>query len=183
MTNMRNLIILALFIIAGISLFFFGRVNPSAPSIPRSNVHDQVVEIGKVAPDFELESFDGTTRRLSDYRGKAVILDFWAAWCPFCVDEIPDLQKTQDEYQDSLVMIGIHRTDTESKEIGIEFFDRLSGKYLVLMDKSGELYKAYARPQGMPVAAFIDKEGVVQDIKVGPKTLEEIKQKVKSLLD
>src|SRR5690625_7259127 len=65
---------------------------------PDKNTEDEVtanvgIEVGDLAPDFELETLDGETVKLSDYKGEKVLLNFWATWCPPCRVEIPDIQK------------------------------------------------------------------------------------------
>lgn len=144
----------------------------------------QSFTIGQKAPDFALKDFDGKEVKLSDfYRQKAVVLDFWAAWCPFCVEEMPALEKAQQAYKENLVMIGVHRTDSgEAIETGKKFADERGVTYLLLQG-TGEIYKASTKGlNAMPVAVFIDKNGIVQDMKFGPKTEEEIKEKVEKLL-
>lgn len=139
---------------------------------------------GKKAPNFTLKDFDGRSVELSEFYGKkAVVLDFWAAWCPFCVAEMLTLQKAQNQYKNELVMIGVHRTDSgESIETGKKFADERNVTYL-LIQGTEEIYNASIKGvKGMPVAVFIDKSGVVKDIKIGPKTEEEIKEKVSKLV-
>ena len=139
--------------------------------------------VGKKAPDFTLKDFDGNEVFLASFYGKkAVVLDFWAAWCPFCVSEMPELEKAQNAYADKLVMIGVHRTDSnESIATGKKFADEQGVTYLLLQGTSA-IYRASTKGlQGMPVAVFIDKNGVVQEVKVGPKTESEIKEKVDRL--
>lgn len=140
--------------------------------------------IGKKAPDFVLKDFDGKDFNLASFYGqKVVVLDFWAAWCPFCVEEMKILEATQQTYTDELVMIGIHRTDSgEPITTGKKFADEQGVTYL-LVQGTEEIYDASTKGvRGMPVAVFIDKNGVVQDVKVGPKTEEEIKEKVEKLI-
>lgn len=141
----------------------------------------QNFEKGQKAPDVQFVDFNGKIYKLSDYRGKAVVLDFWAAWCPFCIEEMPELQRAQNKYKDSLVMIGIHRTDTEKPDAGLKFAKERGVSYLLVADTNGSLYRA-AGGFGMPVAVFIDGNGVVQEVKSGPKTVEEIKEKVEKLV-
>lgn len=137
---------------------------------------------GNKAPDVSFVDFEGETYKLSDFAGKAIVLDFWAGWCPFCIEEMPELQKAQDKHGDELVMVGVHRTDTESINTGLKFAKDLDVSYLLVSDADGSLYRA-AGGFGMPVAVFIDKEGVVQEIKSGPKTTDEIEQKVAKLVE
>lgn len=141
-------------------------------------------EVGQKAPDFTLKDFAGKDISLSEFYGKkAVVLDFWAAWCPFCVEEMPVLEKAQQVYEDNLVMIGVHRTDSgEGIETGKKFADERGVTYL-LVQGTEDIYDASTKGvKGMPVAVFIDKAGIVHDVKIGPKTAQEIEQKITSLL-
>lgn len=136
---------------------------------------------GEPAPPVRLQSFAGEDIELSQWYGDtAIVLDFWAGWCPFCVGEMPALQKAQDAYRDDLVIVGVHRTDTESVAAGKRFADDLGVSYLLVED-DGSLYRAVGGV-GMPVAVYIDSDGVVQEIKSGPKTEEEIRQRAEALL-
>lgn len=149
--------------------------NPSNTQVTGLFVKDQD------APDYVLTDFDGNPHKISDYKGKVVVLDFWAAWCPFCVDEMPELQKAQDENKDNVVIVGIHRTDTESIETGNSFAQKRGVKYLLVSDEDGKLYDA-SGSFGMPVAIYVDKKGIVREIKIGPKTADEINTTIKGLL-
>lgn len=135
---------------------------------------------GSKAPNFTFVDFNENKHTLSEFKGKAVILDFWAAWCPYCISELPELQKAQEE-NPNLVIIGIHRTDTESKDAGLRFATERGVKYLLVSDTDGSLYRA-AGGFGMPVAVFIDKDQNVVNIKVGPKSAAEIYQLVAEIL-
>src|SRR3989338_7669133 len=66
------------------------------------------ITIGKTAPDFELETLEGKKAKLSDYRGKKVILNFWASWCPPCREEMPEFQRIYSENKDKLVVVGVN---------------------------------------------------------------------------
>lgn len=125
--------------------------------------------------DFTLQDFDGNEVSLSDFKGKVVFLDFWAAWCPFCVGELPEIEQVHQTYGD-IVVIGVHRTNTESLETGRKFAEERGVTYTLLQDSDGSVYDAFTggRPF-MPVAVFIDKEGKVQDTLFGPKTSEQIR--------
>lgn len=131
---------------------------------------------------FVLESFEGETIAFSDFEGQPVFIDFWASWCPFCIHEIPEIQKIHETYED-LVVIGIHRSDTESYERGKEFIDELGVTYLVLKDEDGSVYQFYSggRPL-MPLAVLIDEHGEIQDQLLGPKTAEQMAEKLMKLL-
>jgi peroxiredoxin len=141
-------------------------------------------EEGRPAPDFTLVDFEGNIVKLSNLRGRPVFIDFWAKWCPFCTDEMPEIEKIHKEFGNDLVVIGIHRTNTESVSAG-EDFAKNDAKvtYQILQDKTDEVYRAYTPSfAGMPVAAWIDKDGILVKLKIGPKTNEEIRENVKAIL-
>lgn len=140
----------------------------------------EVFERGREAPDLTLVDFDKNSHSLSNFEGKVVLLDYWAAWCPYCVNEMPILQEIDEEYQD-VVVVGIHRTDTESEKIGLNFAEDIGVEYLLIADSDGSLYEA-AGGFGMPVAVYIDKDGVVRNIKSGPKTKQDIEGELELLL-
>lgn len=187
MKNSKIIIAVVLLVVLGVGGYvIFGKNTEVEPKGEPLTVNFQAVEVenfqkGQKAPDIAFVDFDGGTHRLSDYQGKAVVLDFWAAWCPYCIEEMPELQKAQDKYKDKLVMIGVHRTDTEKPDAGLKFAKERGVSYLLVADTNGSLYKA-AGGFGMPVAVFIDSRGVVQEVKSGPKTVEEIQEKVAALL-
>lgn len=116
--------------------------------------------VGDIAPSFTLLTTDGENVSLSDFRGKVVMINFWATWCPFCVDEMPDIQKVHDEFGDSLVVIGINRA--ESLETQETFFDELNTDftYTLLMDSSDSTALRYGI-RAMPTTFFLDGNGVI----------------------
>jgi len=172
---MNKLLITIVILVIAIGGYFFFRKSP--PSTPTTSIS---FKKGEQAPNVTLIDVDGGKHSLSDYTDQVVVLDLWASWCPFCVAEMPELQKAQDAYTD-LVMIGVHRTDTESISIGQKFANDVGVSYLLVTDSDGSLYKA-AGGFGMPVAVFIDKNGVVTEVKSGPKTVSEIQQKIEALV-
>src|SRR5690625_5188421 len=70
------------------------------------------LEKGNLAPDFELETIEGETVKLSDYRGEKVMLNFWATWCPPCRAEMPDMQKFHENHDEG-VILAVNLTETE----------------------------------------------------------------------
>ncbi|MBT5808295.1 TlpA family protein disulfide reductase [Candidatus Uhrbacteria bacterium] len=141
------------------------------------------VDVGQIAQDFTLTSFDGETVSLSDFEGQSVFLDFWAAWCPFCIGEIPEIEAIHQSYGSDVVVIGIHRTATEPAERGEKFVNELGVTYLLLKDDLDEVYGAYSggRPF-MPLAILIDGDGVIVERFIGPKTSEQMHAAFETLM-
>jgi cytochrome c-type biogenesis protein len=181
-----SIIVVVVLVITVIVAGIFLSKTPSKTKEAANSTQEEASVTGsfvkdKEAPDYTLVDFNGNSHKISDYKGKVVVLDFWAAWCPFCVNEMPELQKAQDENKKDVVIVGIHRTDTESMETGANFAKQRGINYLLVSDKSGKLYDA-SGSFGMPVAVYIDKKGIVREIKVGPKTADEINASIESIL-
>ncbi len=175
-----------LVVIAGALLVFnLGSKKSQQPFSTTSQAPSKVssVEAGQPVPDFELADFNGNKVKLSQFLGKPVFLDFWAAWCPFCINEMLEIEKVHEQLGDKLVVLGIHRTATESKETGAQFAQGRGVTYTLLQDPTDQVYKSFTKGGNfMPVAAYIDKEGKLVSIKYGPKTADEINSTVASLV-
>jgi len=121
--------------------------------------------VGKLAPDFELQSLDGKTVSLSDFRGKAVLLNFWATWCGPCRAEMPFLQQVHEEWADKgLVILAVNIGEGQSEVE--EFMEEFGLSFLALLDTDREVALQY-NVRAIPTTYFIDKEGVIQELKVG----------------
>lgn len=139
--------------------------------------------IGQIAPDFILEDAQGNRLRLSDFRGQVVFLNFWASWCPFCIDEMPDIQEVSDEFGEDVVAIFVNRG--ERIQTGQNYIDATLGGVItdpVVYDPSEDVYRAYSAGNFMPVSYVIDENGVVRDMKFGPITKDEIVLKLQNVL-
>lgn len=140
-------------------------------------------EIGQKVSDFELESFDGQQVKLSQFAGKPILIDFWAAWCPFCINEMPEIEKIHQEFSGKLVILGIHRSETEGIEAGAKFAKERGVTYPLLKDSAGQVYKTLTGGRNfMPYALYINKEGKIVKVKAGPKTTEEMRDAVNQLI-
>ena len=172
MANKTLLIIAVLAII--VAIFFISK--PSSPEVSET-LGEGGKNVGDVAFDLSFTTFDGKEDKFSNYRGKVVIVNAWAAWCPFCRDEIPIIESLHKTRGNEVTIIGIHRTETESKKTGAEFaYNDLDVTYLLLQDINGEAYKYYSQGlNAMPLAVYIDSSGIIQERVLGPKNEEQIK--------
>lgn len=131
-----------------------------------TNTNAGLAKIGEPAPKFTLESLDGKKISLSDYKGKVVILDFFALWCKPCKDEIPLIQKAyNDAKKDSLnVEFLLLCIDGKNKKAKIkEFLDNLSVNITTLID-AGKTYQIDYGLKAMPTLIIINKNGIIVDI-------------------
>jgi len=130
---------------------------------------DEGLARGELAPDFELTTLKGEEMRLSDYRGKAVILNFWATWCPPCRAEMPHMQTFYEKQQENDVeVVAVNLTTEDRGMTEIENFVAEFGlSFPIPMDVDGDigaLYQAFS----IPTSYIIDREGRVLHKIVGP---------------
>lgn len=149
--------------------------------LPEVKILEQFV-VGKPAPSFSSQTMQGDPFDVSEYYGrKAIILNFWASWCPDCLIELPELQNMYQLNTDQLMVIGIHRTETETIASGLDFIRDIDITFPLVQD-NGNIYTATGGI-GMPVAVFINQEGVVNRIKIGPKNPSQLTEEMKQLVE
>lgn len=131
--------------------------------------------LGKPAPEFTLLDTDGKAVRLADFRGKVVLLNFWATWCAPCRQEFPELVKTYRNGGGQVVVIGINMQ--ENREQVREFADEYGADFPILIDPKAEAAEAY-RLLGLPSSYFIDQQGVLREQHFGLLKREIIEDKI-----
>ncbi|HOJ09887.1 MAG TPA: TlpA disulfide reductase family protein [Clostridiales bacterium] len=134
-----------------------------------------------MAPDFELVDLEGKKVKLTDYRGKVVFLNFWALWCPFCVQEMPDLNSANKKFLEGedAVIITVNSGDSADKVK--EFMKEKKLSLPVLLDTDGSISNAYG-VSGIPITFIIDSEGAFYAYISGAtneKTLMEVVEEMK----
>lgn len=137
--------------------------------------------IGDIAPDFIVSDLDGNRHQLSDYRGKPVLLNFWASWCLPCAFEMPELAQFQLAHEDEVAVIVVNRgepVDRASSYLGkVTLPDGSQGATFSLpaSDPDDTLYRAY-RALGMPASYFIDSTGRIAHTANGPILLAQMEE-------
>lgn len=127
---------------------------------------------GRAAPNFKLQTPEGQTHTLDQYRGGYVLLNFWASWCGPCRGETPDLQDFhQGPAGTNVVVVGVNQQ--EQATTARAFADEFGVTYPILLDSSGEVSNAYQFP-GLPATYLIDPTGVVKRVFYGRITLEQL---------
>ena len=134
----------------------------------------------RLAPDFTLPQLDGRDLRLSSFRGKVVLLDFWATWCDPCREETPHFVELQHRYGDrGLQMIGVSMDD--GPEPVRAFYQQFHMNYPVVMGnaKTGDLYGGVL---GLPIAFLIDRDGRILAKHMGATDPAVFENEIQSLL-
>ena len=133
------------------------------------------------APQLKIKDLRGRTHRLSDYKGKVVLLNFWATWCPPCRAEMPDLIKMQREYQSKgLQVIGITYPPQEIEEVR-QFIRELGVNYPVALGTK-EMRTLFDKTETLPLTVVIDRQGNIVERIEGILLAVEFEQKIKPLL-
>ncbi|WP_427337747.1 TlpA disulfide reductase family protein [Caloranaerobacter sp. DY30410] len=137
------------------------------------------MQIGSIAPEFTLETLEGKMVSLEDYRGKIVLINFWATWCPYCVKEMPDLNRLYLENKDdNFVVLGIDVAENKSK---VENFVKEGGyEFPILLDKTGKVAQNYL-VSGLPMSVMIDEKGRIRALHLGMMTYPQMKEMLDSV--
>lgn len=144
-------------LLASILLFFTVSSFTQKPSVYEN---DYIVKIGDKAPDFEVKYVDGTTKKLSDYKGKVIMLQFTASWCGVCRQEMPHIEdKVWNVFKDkNFVLLGVDRGEPVDK---VKWFaEKMKITYPLIMDEQSEIYTKFAlKESGVTRNVVIDQEG------------------------
>ena len=152
------------------------------PAQQTQSISQSTQNTNPVAPDFTLKDLNGNDVKLSDYKGKIVILNFWAVWCQYCLLEMPDFNELNKELEkeDEVVILAIN--SQESPEKVKEYLTSSNIDLKVLLDQDGTVTQTYGI-SGFPTTFFINKDGSLYTYipnMTDKKTLLEVIDKIKS---
>jgi len=129
--------------------------------------------IGNVAPDFELNTIEGKSIRLSELRGKKVIVNFWATWCPPCREEMPAMQKFYEQYNEHVEVLAVNLTSQDSREKIKPFAEEYGITFPIVLDVKGKVLKMY-EIEPIPTTYIIDSKGIIREKIIGPMTFNQM---------
>jgi peroxiredoxin len=147
--------------------------------------------VGDLAPEFtgttptgetvQLADLNGNPIRLADLRGRPVWINFWATWCPPCQAETPTLRDVYNEYaDDGLALVAVSVQETTADDVRA-YVDRYSLDYTVGFDATSDVFHTY-RAFGLPSQLFLDGDGVIRKVVLGPISRAEAESTVRGLL-
>lgn len=173
---MKKILLLIAVLIGLLVMIDFTILNDKVDKSERRDTYEvidpETIELGldekEKAPSFKIQTLAGESVTLEDYRGKKILLNFWATWCPPCKEEMPYMQQFYEEYADEdYVVLAVNVTPSEkSKEDVASFIEEYALTFPVLMDEEGEITHQY-EILSYPTSYFIDSHGVIRKKIVG----------------
>jgi len=142
-------------------------------------------DIGRAAPDFVLETPDGARLRLSDLRGKPVLVNFWASWCAPCRQEMPEIVRAYNAQQPPGARWQVVAVDLQENAGAVRAFaDEFGMRFPVVIDRTGGVADAWrigGPVEGIPSSYFLDAEGVVRARAFGPMTADTLTEHLQAV--
>jgi thiol-disulfide isomerase/thioredoxin len=137
-----------------------GRAAPLSSQVP--------LQVGEVGPDFTLKQLSGGEASLSEFRGRPVLVNFWASWCKPCKAEMPEIISAYQANRDAgLEVLAVNLTDQERMKDVRKFTAEVGLPFTVLLDQKGDVRERYGL-SAVPTSVFIDAAGVMRLIHSGP---------------
>ena len=174
--------LLVVLILVGVGILLFWKFeNKKVSKMPKEVIVQPGKKVSNPAPDFTLQDLNGNWSSLSEFKGKVVILDFWATWCPPCKAEIPHFIELYDDYKDKgLEIIGVSLDFNANKILGA-FVEENSINYTILIGDR-DVTDLYGGIMSIPTTFVIDRDGGIRKKYIGYKEKEVFEEDVKGLL-
>ena len=142
---------------------------------------DSGESLSKGAPDFTLPAVDGSMVSMSDYSGKVVLVDFWATWCPPCLEMIPILSKLHKKYSDKgLVILGVSLDNEGLGMLGTFVHENMIPYKVVMGDK--KIGRAFGGVSSIPTLYLVDRDGRLVRKLTGYHSYAQLEEQVKKYL-
>jgi len=157
-----------------------------APGVEQASTSGDEAEdsvfIGRTAPlHYTLKDMNGVDVKLSSFKGKVIVLNFWATWCPPCELEIPDLVQIQKTYPDDVVIVGVSVDDTADQLKPYAAKKQINYPVLLGLDHE-DIQDAYGPMYGIPVSVFIGRDGKIARRHSGIYSKEQFVREIEALL-
>jgi len=151
------------------------------PLVSAVSARAEALPVVGPAPAWSLKSLDGKSIGLAELKGKVVVVDFWATWCPPCVHEIPGYIALQKKYADrGLVIVGLS-VDQKGASV-VEAFAKAKGVNYPLALATPEIVEAFGGVEGIPTTFLIDRDGKIRHTKVGSMETDDYEKLLVPLL-
>lgn len=169
------------YVVSGLFLQTYSALTSSSKQERSTNLHTGIQE-GEKAPDFQLDTLEGEAIKLSDSKGKKVVLNFWATWCPPCKAEMPHVERFyQDQENNRVEILAVNLTTSEKGKNEIsQFIKDYELTFPILLDENGDIADMY-QAITIPTSYIIDSNGIIRKKIVGPIDQEMLEEIVASI--
>ncbi|MCZ0701725.1 thiol-disulfide isomerase/thioredoxin [Natronobacillus azotifigens] len=131
------------------------------------------LQVGDIAPDFQLTTIDGESVVLSEYRGQRVMLNFWATWCPPCRAEMPDMERFYQEHDVTILAVNLTQTEESIEDIR-QFVEDYNLTFMIPLDEENPSVSSTYEIRPIPTTFMIDSKGVIQQKSYGALNYEQM---------
>jgi len=161
-------------------LFYGGGLDTVTSMVRSAPAPVSTADVGQPAPPLRLPMVGGGETDLGAYRGKVLILNYWATWCEPCKAEMPVFEQAQQQYRDrGLVVLGVNFQERDEEITA--FLNQVGVTFPSLVDRTGEVARQW-RATGLPTTFLIDRQGVIRDVRVGAFTETMLDERLTKLL-
>ena len=161
-------------------LFYGGGLETLTSMVQPAPAPVSTADIGQITPPLRLPLVGGGEIDLGGYRGRPVLLNFWATWCEPCKAEMPVFERAQQQYRDrGLVVLGVNFQERD-EEISA-FLSQVGVTFPSLADRTGEVSRQW-RATGLPTTFLIDRQGIIRDVRVGAFTESMLEERLTRIL-
>jgi peroxiredoxin len=181
MARKKVMVILLIFLLLAAGLGVSDIVAKSQVKSKKTSIKTNTKKVYDYTYDFELNTLEGKKVKLSNFKGKIVILNFWTTWCPYCVKELPEMQALNQELvkQNKAVFFAVNLN--EDSQTVSSFMNKKRFKMPVLMDLDGSIGNRFG-VQGIPATFIIGKDGKILKNIVGSTTKQDILNIIKGMI-
>ena len=167
--------------VIGLAVFRADRSGPEPLTVTVGLLDQRQLAEGDIAPDFALVSVrdEGKIIRLSDLRGKAVVVNFYASWCGPCRQELPDFEIVSHEFSDRVVILAVNVQESPASALGI--LRDTGATFPAVLDTNGEVARRYGI-RGMPSTYLLDASGIVRKSGPGAIDAERLRTELRAIL-
>jgi thiol-disulfide isomerase/thioredoxin len=171
---------IALVVVAGVAWIWLSAVRAASTTEGRISSPRE----GFLAPDFDVDLLGGGEIALSELKGKAVIVNLWASWCPPCREEMPAMHRVYEANRGrGLEIMAVNMTWQDSEKAAADFVSQFALTFPIPLDRDGFIARKYLL-RALPSTFFVDREGVIQKVIIGgPISEATIQTTVEELLD
>ncbi|HZO31042.1 MAG TPA: TlpA disulfide reductase family protein, partial [Chloroflexota bacterium] len=161
-------------------LFFGGGLESITSMVRPAPAPVSTADIGQVAPPLRLPLVGGGEMDLGGFRGRVILLNFWATWCEPCKAEMPVFERAQQQYRDrGLVVLGVDFQERDEEITA--FLSQVGVTFPSLVDRTGEVTRQW-RATGLPTTFLIDRQGIIRDVRVGAFTETMLEERLAKLM-